>query len=349
MVVYGEYLFLENFITGGIILYFTAKAAGEPFRVLRGILCSLCCGAYAFTMFMTVPPLLGFLGKTGFVLLISFLAFGKKSFKKLLLYGALFFAVTVLYGGVAIAFLSMFSWKGAVSSGGVYMPAATYLTITFAASAGALFVRFVLSLVKVRRRQARTEVTAILQLGEISWELTGFIDSGNFLSEPFTGKPVAVVRRDIMEKILLTMEVPEARYTAVPYHTVGTEKGVLDGYRIDALTALSQTVKKPVIAVCEGKEFLSGGKENGQILLPESMLERGIYADLKDNQGVFTESVPLAGTRVFLHRGKRRVAAAAFQRRGAENAAGVRQGEPGSKGGAYREESASGSIYRQEV
>ena len=74
MVVYGEYLFLENFITGGIILYFTAKVAGEPLKILRGILCSLCCGAYAFTMFITVSPLLGFLGKMGFVLLISLLA-----------------------------------------------------------------------------------------------------------------------------------------------------------------------------------------------------------------------------------------------------------------------------------
>ena len=195
----------------------------------------------------------------------------------------------------------------------------------------------------------RTEVTVILQLGEVSWELTGFIDSGNFLSEPFTGKPVAVVRREVMEKLLQTMEMPQARYTAVPYHTVGTEKGVLDGYRIDALTVLSQTVKKPVLAVCEGKEFLSGGKENGQILLPESMLERGIYADFKDDQGVFAESVSNFGTRVFLHRGKRCAATASCQRRGTENAAGVCQGEPGSKGGAYREESASGSIYRQEV
>ena len=349
MVVYGEYIFLENFITGGIILCFTAKAAGEPLKILRGILCSLCCGAYAFTMFITVSPLLGFLGKMGFVLLISLLAFGKKSMKRVLLFGALFFTVTILYGGVAIAFLGMFSWEGAVSTGGVYMPAATYMTITAAASFGALFIRLVISLVKVRRKQMRTEVTVILQLGEVSWELTGFIDSGNFLSEPFTGKPVAVVRREVMEKLLQTMEMPQARYTAVPYHTVGTEKGVLDGYRIDALTVLSQTVKKPVLAVCEGKEFLSGGKGNGQILLPESMLERGIYADFKDDQGVFAESVSNFGTRVFLHRGKRCAATASCQRRGTENAAGVCQGEPGGEGGTYRAESASGGVYRQEI
>ncbi len=349
MVVYGEYLFLENFITGGIILYFTAKAAGEQLKILRILFCSICCGAYAFTMFMTVPPFLGLVEKAGFVLLIARAAFGKKSLRRVLTLGVLFFAVTVLYGGVAIAFLAMFSWEGAVSQGGLYMPAATYLTITFAACSGGVFVRLVMSLVKERRRQLRTEVSVALEMGGANWQLTGFVDSGNFLCEPFTGKPVAVVRREVMEQLLSVMESPQTRYVAVPYHTVGTEKGVLDGYRIDALTVLSQTVKKPVLAVCEGEEFLSGGNENSQILLPESMLERGIYADVKDNQENFAEDVSSCRRRVLLHRGKRCAAAASFQRRGTENAGGVRQGKSGSQSGAHREESASGGIHRQEI
>ncbi len=339
MVVYGEYLFLENFIAGGMILYFTAKAAGQSVGVVRMTLCSILCGLYAFTMFLAVPPAAGFCGKILFVLLLSRLAFGKKSLRTLALYGALFFAVTMFYGGVTIAMLSIFQWQGAFDAGGVYLPAVTYLTVTFAAAAGALFVLLILQIIKEKRQAARTEVSVRVQMGEVNMALSGFIDSGNFLREPVTGKPVAVVRRDVFEQMLRVLEVPPSRYTAVPYHTVGTEKGILDGYRLDRLVAEfprgpAQIVKKPVLAVSAGSEFLAGGNEKGQILLPESMLERGIYADLKDNQRIFSKTSWNHERRMFLHRGKRCAAAAAFQRRGTEDAGGVCQRESGRQSSA---------------
>lgn len=320
MIIYGEYLFLENFITGVIIMYFTGKIAGKSPRLLRLLLCGIGCGAYAFTMFMAIPPLLSVLGKILFVLGISWVAFGFQPLRKLLLSGMLFFAVTVLYGGLTMALLSSFQWEGIAVSEGIYMPAATYFTVSFSAAFAVLFVALIISIIKTRRQQQRTRISVTLSMGNKNWDMEGFVDSGNFLREPFSGKPVAVVRKSMMEQMLKDHGDKTVRYMAIPYSTVGTEKGVMDGYRIDALKAGEQTIRKPILAVCEDETFLTGEKDRGQILLPESMLERGIYGDFNDNQGILSEAAKNFRKGYLLYRRKRCTTCTSQQGRGTEDA-----------------------------
>ena len=116
--------------------------------------------------------------------------------------------------------------------------------------------------------------------GKKQWRLQGFIDSGNMLREPLSRRPVAVVSRTMMERILSELEDTEVRYTVVPYRSVGVSSGVMDGYRADFVRVDGRTIKKPVLAVCEDDSFLTAEEGGKQILLPASMLERGIYANI---------------------------------------------------------------------
>ena len=161
------------------------------------------------------------------------------------------------------------------------MPFATYLTVTCAAAAASLFVRLIVDIVKVKRQEARTKVEVTVCMGTEQLHLTGFIDSGNFLREPLSRKPVAVVKAEIMGKLLKAAPDAACRYTAIPYSAVGTEKGIMDGYRADAMVIGGMTIRNPVLAVCGNCDFPGGEYDRGQILLPESMLERGIYAEAK--------------------------------------------------------------------
>jgi len=284
LVIYGEYLFLENFITGIFITYFTVKICGggkENHFYLRLFVCGLLCGLYAFTMFTRPAGVWTFLQKVCFVLIVSRTAFGKTSVKGLAAKGFLFFAVTVLYGGITLAFLTGFGWEGLSGRGGVYLPFATYLTVTAAAAAAALGVWFLADFIRVRRQEMRTAVDVTICMGEEKISLRGFIDSGNFLTEPLTGKPVAVARASAVEKLLGPEHDWSCRYTAIPFRAVGTEKGILDGYRTDQMVVGGKIIKKPVLAVCRDVDFLTGRNDRGQILLPESMLERGIYAEFE--------------------------------------------------------------------
>ena len=63
MVIYGEYLFLENFITGMLLLILTAKLLGEKIRRWRLAAAASLCGAGGFLVFVptigtagTAPP-----------------------------------------------------------------------------------------------------------------------------------------------------------------------------------------------------------------------------------------------------------------------------------------------------
>ena len=103
------------------------------------------------------------------------------------------------------------------------------------------------------------------------------------MTDPLTGKPVCIIDRALGQRLLEEADCfseAETRFRAIPYRAVGTEHGMLDGYRLDALRLSDGFVlKNPVIAFCEEGHF---GGEDGepQILLPASLLERGIYGDI---------------------------------------------------------------------
>ncbi len=335
MIVYGEYLFLENFITGLVLLFFTGKISGESVRFFRWITAAALCGIYAFSMFAAVPAVISLAGRFVFSVAVSWIAFGKARWKRLFFNSGLFLVVTFLYGGITIAVLGMFTLQGAFGAEGVYLPAATYFTVTAAGTAAALVMWLAADMIKARRRQQRTKTEVTLRIEEKSFCFTGFVDSGNFLKEPFTGKPVAVIRQSAMERILKSCSDKTVRYTAVPYSSVGTVRGIMDGYRIDSLTAEGKTIRKPVLAVCRDEEFLKGKDDEGQMLLPESMLERGIYADFEDNQGIIAENYRPLRKGDILHRRKRCASSAAGQRRGEEDAGGLCQGKSGGQSSSY--------------
>jgi len=282
LIIYGEYLFLENFITGVIILFFTGKILGEKVKPIPVIIGGILCGAYAFILFTTIHGILSLTGKVLFSMMVVLIVFGWKSKKQLLSSAMIFLGITISYGGIAIAILTSFGWTGVTAAAGVYLPPVTYIRVTAAAAAAALFLWFLLTLIKAKRMRDRTTVEAEVTMGTGKWRLKGFIDSGNGLKDPVTGRPVCIVARSLVEIFLKEVEQPETRYTLIPYKAVGVKKGILEGYRADTLMVGEQCIGGVVLAVCEDQDLFT--VENDlQILLPASLLERGIYGDFVSN------------------------------------------------------------------
>ncbi len=283
MSIYGEYLFLENFATGILILIFTGKILGTKLKVFPIILCGICCGIYAFVLFLSISGFFSWMCKLAFSLLMIWMAFGVKDRKKLLYGAAVFLGVTIFYGGIAIAFITSFSRTGVTAAAGVYMPPLTYAVVTAAAVCAALFLWFLLDILKTRRMEVRRNIEMEFVLGTGRWKAKGLIDSGNELTDPLTGKPVCLVNRSLGQKILEEVKdetFAKARYRAIPYRAVGTRQGILDGYRMDAISfADGYVIENPVIALCEEEHFYEAGSEL-HVLLPSCMLERGIYGDI---------------------------------------------------------------------
>ncbi len=318
MVIYGEYLFIENLITGALILSFTARILGMRLSISRILFCSACCGGYAFILFTDMTGLFSIAGKCVFSIAMAVLAFGKVSPKRIMQNAAVFLGVTILYGGIAMAILTSFGWTGVTAAAGIYLPPLTYVTITAVASCSAWFVWLLIDVFSAKRLESRTRVEAVIAVGQQTWVLQGLIDSGNTLKEPLSGKPVCIVRKSLMENLLQYIEAPERRYTVIPYHSVGIEQGVLEGYRVDQLTVGRKILKSPVLAICAEQYFFQDAQDL-EILLPGMMLERGLHGDDWTDENLAGKITRFSPAKSILHRRKRCAASAANKGRRGEN------------------------------
>ncbi len=100
-------------------------------------------------------------------------------------------------------------------------------------------------------------------------EIRALIDTGNGLIEPVSKKPVAILEENKWENLRMWMK-PE-KFKMIPYHSIGKENGMLEGYEVGAMEVKGDTGEKQfdkvIIAIFKGKISQKGGYE--MILPPE--------------------------------------------------------------------------------
>lgn len=83
------------------------------------------------------------------------------------------------------------------------------------------------------------------------YETEAFVDTGNRLRDPVTGKPVSIISRKAWE----ALDAGNRKgFWYVPYHSVGKAEGVMPAVTLDAVYMLEEPqmqIEKPVVAVCE--------------------------------------------------------------------------------------------------
>lgn len=85
----------------------------------------------------------------------------------------------------------------------------------------------------IKRQQARRECFEVLLLtGREKLQLTGFLDTGNLLIDPFVHQPVHIIQEDLLETAL-EEEQMSIRY--IPFHSLGKEQGMLPVVTLPAM------------------------------------------------------------------------------------------------------------------
>ena len=101
-------------------------------------------------------------------------------------------------------------------------------------------------------------------------EIKALIDSGNGLVEPISQKPVAVLDEDVWKSMNMWMK-PE-KYKLIPYHSIGRNRGYLEGYEIAGMEVKgdweSKKYENVIIAVFKGNV---SGKGSYQMILPSEL------------------------------------------------------------------------------
>lgn len=273
MTIYGEYLFLENAISGAVILLLTEKMCGYKLQVGWIIIGSILCGTYAFSIFLPMKEFLSLLSKLAFSVGLVLLVFRPDTKLRLCKTALMFYAISFFMGGTTVAMMYLTKMPGVLANGSVYVHQITYLQVIVGIFVTSIFGIWITKYFKERRHRSAVMTEIEIWVDDCSWRVKAFVDTGNFLKDPITGYPAILLSANIGTKVKDTLQSRILqRYCVIPYCSVG-KQGMLDGIRPDYVVMEGQIIKRVVLAISEESFHPWRGTENYDALLQQQIFE----------------------------------------------------------------------------
>lgn len=260
--VYIDSLFLIHFIMN---LYFYTLAAKTLKRTATRVRILIGSGAAAvlFTVLLLIPglPLImkRFVGPIAVSMVMTAVIFRIKSIETVFRTTGYMFVYAFAFGGI-MKFL---------------FESVPYLAdrkknIWYILGAGMLGYQVISwGIRQVGRKKDRVICKVRLKGYENQLELNALIDTGNSLKEPISGKPVSVIEEDAFRKL---QEVKiEEKLKMIPYHSIGKNNGMLEGYEIPEMIIESEegSIQWQKVIVGISKNRISASGKYQMILHPD--------------------------------------------------------------------------------
>ena len=295
MVIYGEILFLENFLTGGLLLWLTQRLcvcrAGR-FRFFMG---AALCGLYAFTLFQdNLNAGAALLQKLLFSVVLIRLTFGGANRRVIAGRTGAFYMVSFAMGGITMGLAGLLTAPAAAANGSFYLEQLTFLHIAAGCLATALSVHLLFSFIREKLRCFATAAKVSVAFCGNILNAEGFVDTGNLLRDPESGNPVCLLQEEF-GRHLLEQALPESQWEAVrsvwqegrstellakqsvpgefhfiAYQGAGGESGRLLAFRPDYVEVSKEGPSRryqAVLALPRGMQMPAQGGRRYQVLL----------------------------------------------------------------------------------
>lgn len=267
LIVYGEILFAENLIIGFVLLCITAGIFkinfSDRYVKLRLVAGSILCGIFSLTIFLPVKMPAAIAMEAAFAFTVCAVVLGReKLWKKALT----FILVTYFAGGVTMALLLATQNDGLYNISGIYtgdMKAgmlALFIGATFFVS------KQIIKTVYNKRFYQEHIFNVIISIGGYEEEAKAFLDTGNGLREPISGRNVAVASDSLWEKFEKIGAVTPERVCLIPYESIGV-RGILMAVRTDSIKVEKRVLKKCIIAKGDDNLSIGDGEADGCSLL----------------------------------------------------------------------------------
>lgn len=278
--VYVDVLFLVNWVMDYVLLWAVCAVMGLPRKKVRlGLAAALGAGWVCVIAIFSLPHLieegLTWLGISSLMIWIACRPRKLSDFLNRL--SVLYLVAFLAGGGLNLLYFH--------TSAGVYLKQiilgiqkvdSSGVGVIFGSIAMILAMTKILNTMEKQKKRRKNRYTAELYFGEQRVLVDGFIDTGNRLKEPLTGKIVHILQEDVAASLMSAENKPMS--FLVPYHAVGTEAGLLTAIRIDRMELVAEdesrtVIMRPLFGLYQGK--LSSNDEYQLILHAETKTEQG--------------------------------------------------------------------------
>jgi len=264
-ILYIDLFFLWNFWMNALVL-FLVRQITKTYRTIHCLLaaalgaCSACFGLVWYIQWDAVLP--GILLEISIAVVMNLLAFGAKN---LLWHLFLFFSSAAVSSGL---FLHMVSFWGMKKD---------TVAIAMVSLVSFVFCAVLEKRCRMRWKEEHMKAKTVLEFEDRKLFATALMDTGNKLYDPFYHKPVILVDEKMMREMLVHCreKCPEKLHF-IPFHSVGQEKGMLEGITFDSVSIRweNKQMKFREVIAAATKESLYKGKEY-QVIFHCGLLQEG--------------------------------------------------------------------------
>jgi len=275
MTVYIDIIFIENLIINYIILYATGIISKSNIKQIKLVIASLIGAIYSIMYYiLNIELYSNFILKIILSIIMIYIAFTTKKFKTLGKKVILFYLVSFVFAGATLGIIYMVNSQDITIQNGVLIGSYTIKTILIGIIIAFIIIitGFNIMRTKISRKDLICNID--IEINNKSIKTQAMIDTGNFLKEPITNIPVAVVEHtllyDVIPKEILNnidkilggdLEIlPKhiqneyvSRLKVIPFSSLGKQNGMLLGVKADKIIVQNEegdkTIDKVIIGI----------------------------------------------------------------------------------------------------
>ncbi len=284
-VVYIDILLVINLAVDYLVLFGTARLAGAQFARLRGLLSAMIGAAYSLVIFLDFSRIFFMATELAVSAVMMLITFGKRKPGEFFRLLTIFYICGFLFSGFMMLINSAVHADSFFIKSGIVYFEFSAMDIVLSGTAAFIITEILQRL--FRRGEPEGAFMAKIFYGGKSTVLKGFTDTGNYLSDPISGTPVAVTKPEAIKKI-----IPVEMLSAIKTADLSTE------YKIRLIPC--KTVSGSMLIPAFRPEKVMFKNENGEfeaedIMIalsenaPENTLIVGKNLILKEKDKIFSE------------------------------------------------------------
>ena len=250
MTVYIDVVLIENLIMNYIIIFATGIILKIKMKQIRIILGSLIGAIYTIIAYVSNLRIYSnFILKFILSIIIVYVSFNPQTQKQLWKSLLIFYLTSLVFGGAAFAIIYVVRPQEILRNNQLIFGTTSMKVILFSAILAFIVIILAFKIVKNKISKKDMFCDIEVKINEEMIKTKAMIDTGNFLKEPITNKPVVVIEHTLL-------------YDCIPKQILNNIEQILGG----DFSNVPEEIREEYISKLKFIPFSSLGKQNGMLI-----------------------------------------------------------------------------------